>query len=135
MSFNDQDYSYTTSGAYSMLDRLPALICHFGFEPTGGLKILFLNAQAREFMGCGPRELNADFSLFTRRTTKADLDILIQKINNSAAGMEPCKTNIRIKSLAGDTRWYQLSAQPQKTSRGQVIWHGLAVESDIPPAF
>ena len=83
-------------------------------------------------MDCEPQELNADFSIFTRRVSRDDLGILVQKFNKSAARMEPCKTNIRIKSLDGDTRWYQLSAQPQKEPQGQVIWHCLAVESDIP---
>lgn len=110
-----------------LAESLPGVIYTFVLEKDGRYRINYISQKSIDFFGIPPEVAQQDAHAIFEIIVEEDLDRVHQSIAQSARNLEEWRCQYRVQ-LAGELRWIEGVAQPEKDDSGRVIWQGILTE-------
>ena len=108
--------------------RLPGMIYQYRLRPDGSSCFPYASEAIRNIYGVSPEEVREDASAVFSRLHLDDLEEVRASISRSAATLEPCRCEYRVRSDDGAIRWLDGNAIPQREPDGSILWHGFITD-------
>ncbi len=125
---NDLPDNFPQPDYKALADQVPGIVYQFRLTPEGGIEIPYINNKVHELTGLRPEEVIADPALMFDQVPAEDRARLEKAIAGSAEQLRDYMVEHRSVATDGRTRWFRVTARPQKDRDGAVLWHGLAID-------
>ncbi|SET31769.1 sensor domain-containing diguanylate cyclase [Marinobacter segnicrescens] len=110
-----------------LAESLPGVIYTFVMKVDGSFGFSYVSQKSIDFYGIPPELALQDPDAIFDIIVNEDLGHVHASIERSARNMEEWRCQYRVQ-LAGEVRWMEGVAQPEKDEVGQIIWHGMITE-------
>ncbi len=97
-------------------------------QPDGPIVLPFAGERMRDLLGADPAALRASVTPLTDRLLPEDVADFLESLRESARRLQPWKHEFRWRDVAGNVRWLEGTATPERETGGGVLWHGLLTE-------
>ena len=97
----------------------------------GGRRFTYVSETVRLFYGCSPDEAMADPGLIYGRVMEEDRDRVMREEEAANAALSTFKTQARLITPDGGTRWSQLISSPEKLGDGSTRWDGIEIDITV----
>ncbi len=109
--------------------QVPGVVYQYLQRADGSACFPYASEGMRNIYGVEPEALTNDASWVLDLLEPADLDRVVQSIQDSAQNLTPWHCEYRLKPQGGAQRWLLGDAAPRRQADGSVLWHGYI--SDI----
>jgi diguanylate cyclase (GGDEF)-like protein/PAS domain S-box-containing protein len=111
----------------TLANNAPGVIYRYGRRGEGD-RLHYISSGCTLLWGVDPDALRADVDRFWQPIQREDAARLRHRMQASAQQLSPLQWEGRLTSPAGEERWIQITAQPQRLSPSHVIWDGFLVD-------
>lgn len=95
---------------------------------SGTCSFPYIGEGSQSLLGIAPRDLEADYSLFTQLIHPEDRNTFDNSMQNSARNLTFWGWEGRVALQDGGIKWLSLGSSPQTTAGGEVEWEGIMVD-------
>jgi diguanylate cyclase (GGDEF)-like protein/PAS domain S-box-containing protein len=110
-----------------LAESLPGVIYTFVMEPDGEFRFTYISRKSIDFYGIPPEISMQKPSAIFDIIVADDIGRVHSSIDDSARILEEWRCQYRVE-LAGEIRWMEGVAQPEKDEVGRIIWHGMVMD-------
>src|SRR5690606_4467954 len=107
-----------------LLGHFPGMAYQYLLRADGSTSMPYCSPGVRELYGVELNGLQDSAMSLFERIHADDLDRLRTSIQASAARLEPCRCEFRVRGEDGRLRWLRGEANPERTPEGDTLWHG-----------
>jgi len=118
---------YSRSRYRKMVDNVPGIVYQFGLQPDGAIEFLFMSDRCREMFGIEPERIMRDSSILISRIEHEDRAEFYHQVAISSEKFTTHHWCGRVV-IAGQTKWFQSIASPERLDNGSIIWDGLMLD-------
>ena len=111
-----------------LAQRVPGVIYQFRLYPDGRACFPFSSDGIRDIYEVLPEEVRDDAGAVYQRLHPDDQAAFAASIAESAATLQPWRSEFRVVLPVQGLRWRQGFAQPEKLADGSVLWHGCITD-------
>ncbi len=109
--------------------NIPGAVFQMERGPDGDPRFLFLSDGIRNLHGRTAQEILADPSLILEDVYSRDLPVVRQQLRDVLLRGETYKMTCRVGGKDGaPLRWLAISATPQPTPSGHLVWNGVEID-------
>lgn len=114
---------------HSIGANLPnAWITQIVIRPDGSHTYTYISANVTRLVGYTPDQIRAWPGLLPPIVHPDDQPALIEHARAARRALAPLEAEVRIRTAAGATRWFQLNARPQQLAGGAVCWNSVLLD-------
>ncbi len=110
----------------SIASHIPGYIYRRVMKTDGTIKIVYCSPSLSKLLEIDETEVPCSFYDYVHPD---DLDELMTAIRRSAAEMTIFREEYRLISRSGVTHWFRSDTPPRRTTSGEIVWDGLAIET------
>lgn len=122
-----QELQYSRSRYQKMVDNVPGIVYQFGLQPDGAIEFLFMSDRCRDMFGIEPERIMRDSSILISRIEHEDRAEFYHQVAISTEKFTTHHWCGRIM-IAGQIRWFQSIASPERLDDGSIVWDGLMLD-------
>ena len=106
----------------------PGLVYQFASHADGQAEFLFVSDASRDLLGVEPADLMNNADEYFKLVHPKDDPARIRAVAESVATLQPLRWEGRHRLTNGQLKWLQISAQPERTADGDILWDGMMLD-------
>ncbi|MCT7984891.1 PAS domain S-box protein [Laspinema sp. A4] len=122
-----QQLQQSNTRYYNLAGNIPGMIYQFKRHPDGTFSCPYISPGCYKIYGIEAEAAMEDTSLLSEKIHLGDREQHTESITRSATTLEPWHSIWRI-IVAGQIKWVQGDANPEKQPDGSILWDGLVVD-------
>ncbi len=107
---------------------IPGMIYAFSRAPDGRQWFEYVSSSSRDIMELEPEQILADVDRVLCQISSDDYLAVFEKLDWSAAILEPFVHTYRIMTPAGRIKWVEGSCRPLRRFDGSITWYGILLD-------
>lgn len=111
----------------NFISNLPCMAFQLRLSNSGVCSFPYIGEGSQTLLGIAPRDLEADYNLFTRLIHPEDSKAFANTMLNSAHNLTFWGWEGRVVLPGDEIKWLSLGSSPQTTASGEVEWEGIMV--------
>jgi PAS domain S-box-containing protein len=111
-----------------MTANVPGMVYQLMLHPDGTADFPYVSEGCRELFGFEPGEMRPDACTLLDLIHGEDIDEFLRSLNESKETGTAWSWEGRYQTKAGEVRWLQGAARPEKRAGGDTIWDGLLLD-------
>ena len=110
-------------------ENTPGMVYQFVRRANGSGEFLFASNACREILGLQPETLLRDAEEYFKLIHPNDRPACERAMTQSVNEEKPLRWEGRHRLPSGQLKWLQVSAQPESTPQGDVLWDGVMLDT------
>ena len=110
-------------------ENTPGMVYQFVRRANGSGEFLFASNACREILGLHPEALLRDAEEYFKLIHPMDRPACERAMTQSVDEAKPLRWEGRHRLPSGPLKWLQVSAQPESTPNGDVLWDGVMLDT------
>lgn len=111
----------------NFIANLPCMAFQLRLGKSGACSFPYIGEGSQALLGIAPRDLEIDYSLFTRLIHPEDKDAFASTMLNSAHNLTFWGWEGRVVLPGDEIKWLSLGSSPQTGASSEVEWEGIMV--------
>ena len=113
---------------HRIAENTPGLVLQFARRADGRGEFLFVSDASRDILGVEPADLMKDANEYFKLVHPKDDPARVRAVAESVATLGPLRWEGRHRLANGQLKWLQISAQPERTADGDILWDGMMLD-------
>jgi PAS domain S-box-containing protein len=113
---------------HRLMAQAPGVMFQYQRQPDGRASFPFVSERIQELVGVAAAEVLADPGRAFGMIHEADLPAVLDAIAASERDLRPARYEQRVCLAAGQQRWLETRATPERLADGSTLWHGFITD-------
>lgn len=107
---------------------VPGMIYAFTRSPDGRQWFEYVSSSSQDIMELEPKQILVDADVALRQIYSDDCSAVFEKLDWSAATLDPFVHTYRIMTPSGQIKWVEGSCRPLQRLDGSITWYGILLD-------
>jgi PAS domain S-box-containing protein len=112
----------------NITNKIPGMVYQYAQHRDGSFSFPFISERVYEYSGNKPEEALSDPSLLFQPIHPDDIEMIQQKISESADTLKIFRAEHRLIAPDGSIKWFYAKSTPKLQENGDIVWTGVAID-------
>ncbi|MBD2576126.1 PAS domain-containing protein [Oscillatoria sp. FACHB-1406] len=108
--------------------NVPGAIYRYLMRSDGTQRITYISSVCQEIYEVSPEVALQDINCLFEQIYLEDRPAFLESLRLSAETLEPFRSEHRIQTPSGATKWLRCESRPKRLSNGDTVWDGLILD-------